>query len=67
VKIGRSKNPEKRLKQLSTGSPYKLEIIKKIRGNENLEREIHDKFSHLRMNGEWFELTDELSEFIESR
>ena len=26
-KIGRSKNPSKRLKQLQTGSPYKLKLV----------------------------------------
>ena len=32
IKIGRSKNPQKRLKQLQTGNPNKLKLIASFKG-----------------------------------
>lgn len=59
LKVGVSKDPDKRLKQLQTGSSKKLEIVNifplpsdKIYG---LEKECHQKLvSTYRKRGEWF-------------
>lgn len=64
IKIGRSSNPELRLKQLSTGSPNDLVIIGAISGGSKVESELHRQFSFLRERGEWFKATDELRNFI---
>ncbi len=64
IKIGYSETPKKRLRELQTGSDSRLVIIKTIKGDLNKEKELHDKFSHLRTNGEWFESDDELLQFI---
>ena len=72
VKIGYSKNPNKRLKSLQTGYPNKLEIMKKVRcGTEKdarkLEKTIHwfasRKFQGL--NGEWFIIKGSWQRLIE--
>lgn len=52
LKIGRTKNIEKRLRTLTTMSGCKLDVVAVIDGD--IERLLHSKFSHLRMIGEWF-------------
>jgi len=59
IKIGKSNNPEKRVKELQTGNPYKLYLIAFIHceteeGAIKLERKIHRLFKKRRMIGEWF-------------
>ena len=66
IKIGVSDNPEKRIKQLSTGSPVELKLIATIAGDSSLEKELHDRFKHLKQDKEWFHLTKELNEYIMS-
>lgn len=64
VKIGISDNPEKRMKQLQTAFPEKLEIKyiepfeTKIKARE-LEKFLHKDISHLRSHGEWFSISVE--------
>ena len=64
IKIGYSETPKKRLRELQTGNDNKLVLIKSIKGNRDKESTLHEMFSHLRTNGEWFEPDDELLEFI---
>jgi hypothetical protein len=60
-KIGISKNPDRRVRQLQTGHPLPLVVAhreevddKKVKG---LERLIHRQLTHLRLKGEWFSLS----------
>lgn len=64
IKIGFSNTPTKRLKELQTGNDNKLVLIKTIVGGKDKEASLHEMFSHLRSNGEWFEPDDELLQFI---
>lgn len=64
IKIGRSGDPERRLAQLSTGSPNQLVILGKISGGSSLESELHRRFGALRERGEWFKVNGELRTFI---
>ena len=62
VKIGYSKDhPLKRLKTLQTGSVDELELIGMLEGEPRDEAEWHRRFRHLRIRGEWFRWTSELS------
>lgn len=54
IKIGRSKNPHKRLKQLQTGNPNKLKLIAEFKGEGWKEKELHERLSSYRLKGEWF-------------
>ena len=68
-KIGTSKHPEKRLVQLQTGNQEKLELINSFETNYPtlVETTLHNKFSHLKENGEWFTISlEEEVGFIES-
>lgn len=62
-KVGVSKHPDKRLKELQTGSPFKLELkFTTFTGKYkayDIEKMIHALFDDTRTNGEWFNSTSE--------
>lgn len=59
VKIGyTSGDPAKRLRDLQTGCPTKLDMFGYIPGTQRDERELHDEFSSAHIRGEWFDLDD---------
>lgn len=68
-KIGISKNPQKRIKQLMTGNSSPLKLIESYESEfaNKIERVLHRRYSHLNKEGEWFELSilDEI-QFIDS-
>ena len=58
-KIGIGRNPRKRMQQVQTGNPDRL-IIVDVYESENaskIETALHNRFSHVRNVGEWFELS----------
>ncbi|MER6503708.1 GIY-YIG nuclease family protein [Streptomyces sp. NPDC001455] len=55
VKIGTSNNPEKRLKELQTGNPDRLEVLWSTPGGRELESMLHRAFAAYRVEGEWFD------------
>lgn len=58
VKIGWSRTPEKRVRQLQTGSPQALRLLHKHPGPKDLEAFLHAEFADLRMQGEWFRIEE---------
>ncbi len=66
VKIGHSLDPVKRISALRTSSAFPLELASVIDGTKDDEARLHDQFAHLRLNGEWFELSGDLEEHIET-
>jgi len=66
IKIGISRNPEERIKQLNTGNPEPLTLIdKKLAPNKfKDEQKIHNKFNTSRLNGEWFSLDNKQIENV---
>lgn len=65
IKIGHSISPEVRLGGLQVGSSRPLFLIGSIDGGEQLESELHKKFDHLKIHGEWFHAEPELEAFID--
>lgn len=63
IKIGRTKNIEKRVRDLSKNQPSPLSLHFYIETNDtvNLEKKLHEHFHHKRLNGEWFALSQEES------
>jgi len=61
VKIGMTHNIPKRLKQLQTCSPAKLEVYEEIITSDPraVEKELHTTFAHKRIRGEWFSMTQD--------
>lgn len=60
-KIGRSRDPDYRVKQLQTGNPYPLQVWYRFLTAEatRLETLIKDLVQHRQLTGEWFDLTVE--------
>ena len=57
-KVGRSKHPEIRLKQLQTGCPFDLELTLILENQGHLEKDIHrilKPYQARYMKGEWFD------------
>ena len=65
IKIGTSKNVRNRMKRLTyeTGSSHR--VIGKYHGTEYQEREMHKLFKESRLHHEYFNITDELLDYIE--
>jgi hypothetical protein len=57
VKIGRSRNLEKRLETLQTGTPVRLLVLHEIAGDH--EKALHAACAEHRLQGEWFAPTPE--------
>lgn len=64
IKIGVSRDPEARVQQLSTGSPFPLNLLGKLRGGPELERQLQHQFAALHITGEWFHASQELRAFL---
>ena len=56
IKIGRSKDPAKRLKQLQTGNPNKLRLIASFKELGWREKIIHESLKKWSEEGEWFNI-----------
>lgn len=71
-KIGISKNePEKRLKQLQTGNPNRIDILKfyESKNYKHVEKWLHSRFYNKKTlaENEWFKLLDDdVLKFIET-
>ena len=65
VKIGIACCVDSRVASLQTAHPYPLEVVATIpHGGRPKERELHKRFGNYRLNGEWFEWSAEMEEFI---
>lgn len=60
-KIGRTTDLTQRMDGLRTGSPAPLTVIYRLdtRDSEGFERWLHRRFAEVRVQGEWYRLTDE--------
>ena len=58
-KIGFTRgNVNKRIKELQTGCPYEIQVVDSYCSEYGMiiERSLHNKYSHNKTYGEWFEL-----------
>lgn len=68
IKIGVSRSVKSRMKQLQTGSPVELKLIRKIKVGEKItEQYFHNKFRKHRVHGEWFERKGKLDRFLRTK
>ncbi len=67
IKIGFSTQPPRRLASLQTSNHEELKLIGSFRGTTADERELHQRFCHLKIRGEWFEPAEELTDLIYSK
>lgn len=66
IKIGYSKEPDCRIKNLQTGNDAELKVLFSIPGGYKEETELRKRFKHLHYRGEWYDCKAELAEYIES-
>lgn len=66
IKVGRSKNPNGRIKSLSNANPNKLEFLKIYEKKGELEERVHEalKEAGLHIRGEWFKNTEDALDII---
>lgn len=64
IKIGRARDPIRRLTVLQLGCPVQLRLLGVIGGGAERESWLHQKFTHLRMHGEWFQPGESLLQWI---
>lgn len=57
-KIGVSKNPSKRIKQIQTGNGDDLKLVFQYESlhYKQIEKYLHNKYSYLKTRGEWYYL-----------
>lgn len=64
VKIGYTNNLNRRLRELQIGNPRKLKPYFVIKGNYQLEQEVHKEFKDYRSIGEWFHFSAFILDYI---
>lgn len=65
-KIGRTRAPDSRIKQLRIQLPFPVEVVCVIPSDDyiRLEDELHERFADKRANGEWFSLANDDVSFL---
>lgn len=58
VKVGFSRNPIPRFRQIQTGNPNELELLGIVRGDVIQEQAFHRVWADRRLSGEWFDDAD---------
>lgn len=70
IKIGfcrRDQNVQQRLDTLRTANPYPLHLRAiSLMAGQQTERELHRTFAHARLEGEWFQPTEDLLRLVEA-
>jgi len=64
IKIGWSRTPKRRMKDLNIGNPNVIKILGTVPGWKDAAQALHYKFWHLRIQGEWFRECNELLGYI---
>ena len=66
VKVGFTTNdPEKRVRGMQTGCPFKIRLLGYVFGTQYREDELHCVLEYYRGLGEWFEYSDYVARVIE--
>lgn len=64
IKIGYTNNIRKRLQDLQSGNPRKLEVMAIIEGDCDFERVLHNHFREYKTTGEWFKPSKSILKYI---
>ena len=64
IKIGYTKDVDRRIKELQTSNPEKLNLLLKVGAEPNDEKVMHDKFKKYCINLEWYSSSEELLNYI---
>jgi len=64
IKIGWTQDIERRIGELQTANAHKLTLLGTVPGTMDREAALHARFSHLRLEAEWFRNSEEIHEFL---
>jgi hypothetical protein len=64
VKLGITRDPRDRLRELQTSNAEPLRLVAAWRSFREEERQIHEEFADLRLRGEWFRPHDEILRLV---
>jgi len=64
VKIGYTTNLRDRVRAFQTAAADRVMVLLTIPGDLTLERLLHERFAHCRIQGEWFNPAPDLTYFI---
>jgi hypothetical protein len=64
IKVGWSQDVERRIAELQTANAAKLVLLGTVSGTLETEAALHARFSHLRLEAEWFRNSPEIHEFL---
>lgn len=67
VKIGQSASIAKRIKELQTGSAHPLKVYAVLSRYRENEAALHRRFDHLRVQGEWFRMCEQIAVIVRDR
>lgn len=64
IKLGFSKDPERRFSKVATDAPFPCELLGFWPGSKADEMAVHKRFEGARVHGEWFTATEALLAFV---
>lgn len=64
IKIGWSQEVDRRIAELQTANARKLILLGTVPGTLETEASLHVQFSHLRLEAEWFQDSEEIQVFL---
>lgn len=64
IKIGVSKHPKKRAKELQDHALHEITLLATVEGGYSVEFLLHRLFAHAYIRGEWFRPVEELISYI---
>lgn len=65
IKIGITRNLTRRVRNMTSNTPHKIEILGSIRADGYFEVQVLHRFAYARISGEWFHPVEELLKYIE--
>lgn len=66
IKIGCSSMPERRLREMSVWSPFRLLVLARLPGSRTIEAKLHAYFTAEHDHGEWFTASKRVLEFTDA-
>lgn len=66
IKIGTSKSPYRRMRELTGQYILPVRLFASFYGAESLERALHRHFVDFSLGGEWFEITGSVKEWFDA-
>jgi hypothetical protein len=66
IKIGVSKHPEQRIRDLQIGNPFRITLLLKVKYDNSfqIEQTLHKYFNNKNETGEWFSIDETVKNLV---